>query len=84
MRYYIHSAMVVSVGVEVEADSPEQAREIAEDTGIRSLCHACSGSDHGRRRDEWHLTDGLEGEPATDKTTVTLRGFEITGLTADK
>ena len=43
MKYLINGSMIVSVSVTVEADSEEQAREMAESWEVPGLCAQCSG-----------------------------------------
>jgi hypothetical protein len=45
-RYSVGGVITISVHTEVEAASPEEAREIAiNDRGIMSLCHQCASGD---------------------------------------
>jgi hypothetical protein len=61
--YRVGGVMTISVFVDVEAESPEQAREAAQDQAIMSLCHQCSGNHPG----EWSTSGELDGD-------VTLNG----------
>lgn len=45
-RYSVGGVITISVHTEVEASSPEEAREIAmSERGIMSLCHHCANAD---------------------------------------
>lgn len=61
MKYTVYGEMTISVHIEVEADSKEEARRIAEDSPIMSLCHQCaSGSEN--YPDEWRTSGELDSE----------------------
>ena len=60
MRYYVAGTMTISIHVEVEADSPEHAREVAEDAGVQRLCHYCAS---GGAKGEWRTSGELDGPP---------------------
>ena len=59
-RYTVYGALSVGVVTSVMAESPEQAREIAECRDVQSLCHQCAGSDDVKV--EWGLCDSLNGD----------------------
>jgi hypothetical protein len=49
----------VSLCTEVWADTLEEAKEIAEQRAVQSICHQCSSADSIT---EWALCDGLDGD----------------------
>lgn len=59
MKFTFSGMVTVSLYTEVEADSLQEALEIAEQRGIQGLCHQCSGRDHDT---QWSLTGELDGE----------------------
>lgn len=61
MRKFTVGAMVtISLYTEVEADSPEQARELAENQQMPSLCHQCAG---GEPEEQWCTSGEFDGVP---------------------
>jgi hypothetical protein len=61
MKYIVCGEMTISIHVEVEADSPEQARARADEAGVQSLCHQCAHG--GDRKGEWRTSGELDGPP---------------------
>ena len=61
-KYVVSSTITVSLSKEVEADSEEQARDIAEGLCVPGLCSACESAGE-RNDDEWGLGGGLDGSP---------------------
>lgn len=57
MRYRVTGAMTISVVVDVDADSEEHAREVAEAAAVMNLCNQCA---HGEP-DEWSTSGELDG-----------------------
>lgn len=60
-KYMVTSAITISMHTEVEADSAEEAKEIASQRGIMSMCHSCARSDGDD--EEWRTSGELDGEP---------------------
>lgn len=58
--YFISAELTISVGTDVVASSKREAREIAMQRGIMSLCYQCAGGDSMR---EWCTSGELDGEP---------------------
>lgn len=63
-KYIVSGYLTVSVCAEVDAASPDEAKEKAMGLGAPSLCHHCSeaGGDH----DTWQINGGLDGCPPDD------------------
>ena len=59
MRFAVYGRLAVGVLKVVEANSEEEARELAESLGTPALCWQCSGAGG---KGAWQLSDGLEGE----------------------
>lgn len=72
-RYIVTGVMTISMHVEVDADSPEEARKLAEEAPIVGLCHQCSRGD----RDEWSTSGELDGEIAPADGETELRVEEL-------
>jgi hypothetical protein len=51
----------IGVFTDVEADSPEQAKELAEDRGMVGLCYQCATGDPA---EEWCTSGELDGIPS--------------------
>ena len=61
-KYLVCGEVTISVHCEVEANSKEEALELARDLPMMSLCHHCaSGSE--KYEDEWRTSGELDGEP---------------------
>lgn len=58
--FRVPGTMTISMFVDVEAATAEEARELATDKGVMSLCHSCANASHG----EWSTSGELDGEPA--------------------
>lgn len=67
-KWRLVATATITLITDVEADSVEDAREIADKRGIQSVCHKCSGKN---REHVWSLTGELDGEPDL------LKGEEI-------
>lgn len=63
-KYIVSASVTVSVWTEVEADTAEQARELAEDRPMQSLCHRCGETRRGQEREEWRTSGELDGTPS--------------------
>ena len=62
MKTYTVSAVVtVSLFTKVNANSKQEAIEIAESRGLQGLCHQCASS--REPHEEWSLSGELDGEP---------------------
>ena len=59
MKYRVTATMTISVHVDVEAESPEQAKEIAEELPPMTLCHQCASS----KGEQWSTSGELDGQP---------------------
>lgn len=58
-RYTVVGEVTISMHVEVEASSPEEAIERAEAAPMMSLCHQCGRGEP----DEWSTSGEFDGEP---------------------
>ena len=68
MSYVVSGVVTISMFTRVEANSPEEAKRIAEERAPISLCHQCGGS---REQDESWCTSGeLDGEVIIDRAKV--------------
>jgi len=64
---------VISMNIEVEADSLEAAIEIVKDAPVISLCHQCAGGDPG----EWCTSGELDCDPSScELVYCTMNGEE--------
>lgn len=60
-KYQVNGTATISMHTVVEADSPEEAKEIAQERAVQGLCHGCAnarGAD-----EEWRTNGELDGEP---------------------
>ena len=58
-RYFVSGVMTISVHVYVDAETPEEAKKVAEDAPLQGFCHQCArGQD-----DEWSTSGELDGTP---------------------
>lgn len=60
-NYTVVGLLTISVHTRVEANSPEEAIEIARGRDVPGLCHQCSNSE--RADEEWSTSGELDGEP---------------------
>lgn len=60
-RYLVTGELTISVCTDVLAASPAQAKNLARQRGIMSLCHQCAGDD--TITEEWVTSGDLDGEP---------------------
>lgn len=58
-RYSVGGTLTISVHTEVVARTPEEARELAAEHGIMSLCHSCAS---GSPSEEWVTSGELDGD----------------------
>ena len=72
-KFRVYASAPISVYAVVEADTAEQAKEVAENTlAMPGLCHQCSsagGPSDGEDSDEWGLSDGVESEAEVVEVT---------------
>lgn len=59
MKYMVSGQMTISIWIEVEADSPEAAREAAGDASVVELCNYCATAKDG----VWNTSGELDGTP---------------------
>lgn len=59
MKFRVGGTVTISMYVDVEADSPEEAKEIASRAGVMSLCHQCCRN----HEDQWSTSGEIDGEP---------------------
>jgi hypothetical protein len=59
-KYRVCADVTISVSTVVEAESKEQAIEMAQEREMQGLCHQCST---GNDREEWSLSGEIDGEP---------------------
>lgn len=59
MKYRVYGMVTISCWTYVEADSPEQAKEIADERNMTTLCHQPFSSDG---TEDW-IIDELDGIP---------------------
>lgn len=57
--YRISGTMTISVMVDVEADSKEEAIATAQECPAMSFCNQCAGASEG----EWSTSGELDGQP---------------------
>lgn len=72
-RYRVAGTMTISCFVDVDAETPEQAKELAVDAPVMSLCHFCSDNgNHGAG--VWVTSGELDGDPrlADDEVPIDL------------
>lgn len=65
-KYRVGGTVTISMYIDIEAESPEAAKEAARGAPVMHLCHHCSGvGDDG----EWRTSGDLDGDPEpTDET----------------
>jgi hypothetical protein len=72
-KYSVSGTITVGVYTdEVEADTPEQARQIARTRCVQGLCYHCSSGRHSDEKSNalWRLCDGLENNGEVEITAV--------------
>ncbi len=70
MKYTVITTVTVDLVTCVEAETREQAVEMANERGITSPCHACGGNPSV----EWALADGIGDVPEPAELTGVLDG----------
>ena len=74
--YRLVTEITISMSVEVEADSLDEAMQKAGEAPVQGLCHQCS---HGEP-ECWNTSGELDGDPNTGPlNTVYVDGEELTG-----
>lgn len=63
-KYLVSTHLTISVHTEVDADSPEEAKNIAGQRGVMGLCHSCASSDESDV--EWRTSGELDSLPDID------------------
>lgn len=58
-RYMVTGEMTISVHGYVDADSPEEAKKLAEDMPLQTFCNQCANGND----DEWSTSGELDGVP---------------------
>lgn len=58
--YRVVSLVTISIYTDVEARSTGEAKKLAMERGMVSLCHSCARGDPG---EEWVTSGELDGEP---------------------
>lgn len=66
MKYRVTGYVTISVHVDVEASSPAEARRLAREAPMRSLCHQCATSEDGA----WSTSGELDGTVAIRRDGV--------------
>lgn len=59
-KYTVSAEVTISIWTIVEAASPEEAKEMAAERSMPSLCHQCAGSEGAD--EEWRTSGDLDGE----------------------
>ena len=59
MKYRVIAEVTISMSVVVDAKSKAEAKRLASEAPMMSLCHSCA---HGAS-DEWTTSGELDGEP---------------------
>lgn len=58
-RYIVTGILHLGVYTEVEAETEDQALQIAEERPVRSLCHQCASAKDGEDREQFCFGDTL-------------------------
>jgi hypothetical protein len=67
-KYIVAGTVTISVMIEVETDNTEaEARKIAEDSPMMTLCHHCAGRSPSG---EWVTSGDLDGMPVIESVRV--------------
>lgn len=65
-RYLVTGTVTISCFVEVDAESEEQARELANRAGMQTLCGSCSYGEP----DTWNTSGELDGTPTIEVVEI--------------
>jgi hypothetical protein len=60
MKFSVFATVTISISTEVEANTPQEAAEIAGERGMIGLCHQCASGDPEQ---EWVTSGELDGTP---------------------
>ncbi len=71
-KYIITTPITISLHTIVEADSAEEAKDIAFARSVQSLCHQCAGSRNDEDEEEWRTSGELDGEPDPNDENVNI------------
>jgi hypothetical protein len=66
----------ISLHIDVEASSFEEAVELAQSAPVMSLCHQCARGDDG----EWNTSGELDGDPASSELVAVYVNNEEVNL----
>jgi hypothetical protein len=70
-KYIVTGTVTISCQVEVEAKSEAEARKLAADAPMLTLCYQCSNGEPG----SWNTSGELDGTPTIESVRErTLRG----------
>lgn len=73
-KFRVCGVITISVYTEVEAETPEEARKLAEEQPVMTLCHYCVSGEPDR---EWVTNGELDGTPAPDSHETELYVEEL-------
>ncbi len=59
-KYRVNASITISVYTDVQASSPEEALQMAQQRDVIGLCHFCA---EGNPDGEWSTNGSLDGEP---------------------
>lgn len=72
-KFSVYASAPVGIYAVIEADTAEQAKEVADNTlTMPGLCHQCSSAgrpEEGEASEEWALSDGVESEATVIEVT---------------
>jgi hypothetical protein len=60
MKYRVNALVTISIHTDVEAESEQEAYDLAYDRPMQSFCHHCAGGDP---EEVWSTSGELDGEP---------------------
>jgi hypothetical protein len=60
MKYIVTAQLTISISTDVEASSPREAKQLALERPIMSLCYQCARGEPG---EEWVTSGELDGAP---------------------
>ena len=73
MKYSFSVEMMISMSIDVEAKSIEEAIKKAESAPVMSLCHQCARGDDG----EWRTSGELDGDPSSSRMVHACEGHSV-------
>lgn len=68
-RWRVVAEVTISVHTDVEAETEEQAREIAAERSVMRLCWSCSSKDG---TEQWVTSGELDGDPGAPVEIIEL------------